>query len=258
MKLGSALALGFVLVGCTAPRTDFSGCPGLKAPHAKATVVVIPSRAAAPFNYVTPMEKQDALDQGLYEGLLVAAEPGGAFVLPLTMSIGAAQGLRGKTPEQIRGAEMVLTNAAAELDLCERLCRHLIDVGPGLTGHTWVLAKAPPAHSGNVRPSRSLPDDQVILLIDLPAFALEPVLESDTVSVNPTLRLRAEARCRIVNAATSEEMGEQTVRFGAGLHKFLTWAQNDAVEFRSQASRGSRVLAEELIRNLFPAQSNSD
>jgi hypothetical protein len=256
MKAGSALALGFLLVGCTTARTDLNG--GHIIHRAKATVVVVPSGTTAPFNYVTPMEKKEALEQGLHDGLLVGAEPGGIFVLPLTLSIGAAQGLRGKTTEEINRAETVLTNAAAELGLCERLCHQLVELGPDLTGHTWVLGNAPPACPGTVRSVQTLPGDQVMLLIDLPAFALEPILDSDSVAVNPTLRLRIEARCRIINAATSQEIGEQRVRFGAGLHKFLSWAQGDATEFRIQTNRGSRVLAEEMIRKLFPTEFTSN
>ena len=140
MKLGSAFAVSLVLFGCTTPTTEINGGAGSKSSRVKAAVVVVPSEAKGPFNYVTPMEKKEALEQGLRDGLLVAAEPGGVFVLPLTMTIGAAQGVRGKTTEEISRAEMALTNAAAELDPCKQLCEQLVEIGR-MTGHTWLLAK---------------------------------------------------------------------------------------------------------------------
>ena len=110
---------------------------------------------------------------------------------------------------------MALTNAAAELDPCKQLCEQLVEIGPSMTGHTWLLTKVLSGQSRRETSGRTAQNDQVFLLIDSPAFALEPVLDSDSVAVNPTLRLRAEARCRIVNGETSQEMGEQRVRFGA-------------------------------------------
>src|SRR5512140_5938 len=76
-----------------------AGCTSLPAPRGlagKGTVLVVPSGPAEPLSYVTPREPGEAMERGLWDGMLAATSPGGVFLLPLTLGIGAAQGLRGK------------------------------------------------------------------------------------------------------------------------------------------------------------------
>jgi hypothetical protein len=207
------------------------------------------------FNYITPITKEEALEKGLHDGLLAAAaDPMGLFFLPLTLGIGAAQGLRGKSPESIQQAERVLTNMTATLRFPQRLCETLVELGPGMTGHRWVLWHDSPAGSNRKSPPSDGDDGSLLLMVELAFFGLDKLVENDDVAVNPTLRFRVQVRCRAVNLVTGERV--EVFRFGGGLHKFLTWAENDGTRVRVQVNRGSMILAERIIKKLFACKLN--
>ena len=235
-----ALLLG---AGCsTAPHPVDRGAP--------ATIVVVPAGTPEYLSYITPLTKEEALEKGLHDGLLFAVgDPMGIFLLPLTMGIGASQGLRGKDPDSINQAERVLTNLSATLRFQQRLCETLVELGPSRTGHQWVLRQA--SSSGpNASDTPSADDDSsLLLMVELPFFGLDRLTDNGEPAINPTLRFRAHVRCRAANLATGER--EEVFRFGAGLHKLLTWAENDGARVRAEANRASRILAERIIGKLF-------
>jgi hypothetical protein len=235
-----ALLLG---TGCsTAPHTVDRGAP--------ATIVVIPAGPPEYLNYITPITKKEALEKGLHDGLLAAVgDARWVIFLPLTMGIGAAQGLRGKTPESIDQAERILTNMAATFHFHQRLCETLVELGPSMTGHRWVLRQAPPTGFNNRSAPSGGDDGSLVLMVELPFLGLDRLTESEDPAINPTLRFRVQVRCRAVNLATGER--DEIFRFGGGLHKFLTWAENDGARVRVQANRGTRILAERIINKLF-------
>jgi hypothetical protein len=248
----SAAWLTTMLAGLAAICPGCSTVPSGEPAGATGTVLVVPSGMAESLSYITPMDKDEALERGLRDGLEAAASPGGVLVLPLTLAAGAAQGLRGKHPEEVACAEMLLNNAALELDFRRHVCEQLVELGPRLTGHKWALSYASPPSSPDRSCGRDFRDGQLVLLIEVSSLALEPVLESEGIPVNPTLRFRAQVRCRAIDRTTGEEFHEELFRFGGGLHKFLAWAEHDASHLRNQANRGSKVLAGKIIQKLFP------
>ena len=77
--------------------------------------------------------------------------------------------------------------------------------------------------------------------------------------INPPISLLMNARARLVRTADGIEMYADKFDYrGDGASKFLEWAADEAQMFRQEIERGTRTLAEDIVRLVFPAEPVRD
>jgi len=77
--------------------------------------------------------------------------------------------------------------------------------------------------------------------------------------INPPIKLFMTARARLVRTADGVEMYAEKFDYRSdGTSKFLEWAADEAQMFRQEIERGTRTLAEDIVRLVFPAEPVRD
>jgi len=77
--------------------------------------------------------------------------------------------------------------------------------------------------------------------------------------INPPVSLFMTARARLVRTADGAEMyAEKFDYHGGGASKFLEWAADDGQMFRQEVDRGTRSLADDIVRLVFPGEPARD
>jgi hypothetical protein len=170
---------------------------------------------------------------------------------PAAAVVGAVVGAAKAEPaEKIEGSERALTNAAAGARLGELVRDHVIELGRQQTPAAFA-----PVLEGEDRPAADgLVEISVTRLSlkpwDAPGQGLFNLREGWR--GDPPLRLELAVRARLQQASGVELAAREFVYYG-GVLAFSEWTAGEATAFAGELERGSRSIADDIVRAWFAA-----
>src|SRR5207249_8945927 len=195
-------------------------------------------------------------------GELGAVICGAALVFGL--GVAAAGGTIGALGGTVYGA--VTAESGSKVDAAQAELKSALiqaDVQMMLRNHVLEMVRDSPLNFVAVDDEDRRANGQPIDYQALASTGVDTVLEvsvpriglAGESGINPPISLLMNARARLVRTADGIEMYADKFDYrGDGASKFLEWAADEAQMFRQEIDRGTRSLAKDIVRLVFPAE----
>src|SRR2546426_530869 len=181
-------------------------------------------------------------------GLGVAAA-GGTVGAPGGTGYGAVVAESGS---KVDAAETELKSAVIQADVQTALRDHVLETVRDRSSQNFVAVDDQrPGAAGEGMDYRALASTGVdtALEVSVPRIGL-----AGQPGINPPVSLFMTARARLIRTADGVEIYAEKFEYRGPGALFLEWAAADAQMFRQEVGRGTRSLAEKIVRLLFPAE----
>jgi hypothetical protein len=156
----------------------------------------------------------------------------------------------------IAAAEDALTRAAADVDVQRSLREHVLRAVGEHGSLTFVDLGERTAADGAPEDHRRWKHDGIDTVLDVTVSQLR--LAGGT-GVKPRVGVSMAAQARLIRTADGVEVYAETFEYGGAADRTVTgWAADEAAAFRQELDAGTRRLAADIARVLFPSDPVRD
>jgi hypothetical protein len=156
----------------------------------------------------------------------------------------------------IAAAESALTRAAADVDVQRSLREHVLRAVGEHGSLTFVDLEERTAADGAPADHRRWKHDGIDTVLDV---TMSPLRFAGGAGVKPRVGVSMVAQARLIRTADGVEVYAGTFEYrGAADHTVTGWAADEAAAFLQELDAGTRRLAADIARVLFPSDPVRD
>jgi hypothetical protein len=190
-----------------------------------------------------------ALELPLVFTAMAALALGVAFAPPAALVTGVHGAVTAEPAEVVQEADLALRNVFAEANVQEILRDHIIEAIPKDTSYSLTILRSDgPSRAGDVVDYRSAIGGGIQAVLEI---GLQDVELLGEWVANPPLRLRMNAKARLIRGSDNRVVYDRQFAYFGGERSLGEWAADNAQPLREEFERCYDTLARDIVRAIF-------